>query len=261
MAEVTWPSPEPFGCQGRTPKLRADLPASGLGNHPEVDSCATTADVRMRPERRRPATGPPLHRPHWHPATPAKYGSATIDPHHQSPEPRCASTCPDPSPSSCRAHAAGVSCRVRYDVHDAFPRCKATDLQERGHLSYTCDQPTVSRRDCGLGHGLRRRPKARFGSLRQGCRPVGGDHRQRRHPLPTVRDRHRQPTLGGHERLHQLGQTGRTITVSFGGFPPRQIAVGASTTFDQNFAGYLVPGVHIVHISLYGGDGADIWLR
>ena len=60
---------------------------------------------------------------------------------------------------------------------------------------------------------------------------------------------------------HQFGQTGRTITVSFASFPPRQIAVGASTTFDRDFGSYLAPGVHVLHISLYGGDGADIWLR
>jgi hypothetical protein len=58
----------------------------------------------------------------------------------------------------------------------------------------------------------------------------------------------------------QLGQPGRTITVSFARFPPRQVAVGASTTFDQSFGSYLAPGVHDLHVSLYSGS-AEIWLR
>jgi hypothetical protein len=60
---------------------------------------------------------------------------------------------------------------------------------------------------------------------------------------------------------NQFGQTGRAITVFFAAFPPRQVAVGASTTFDQDLGSYLAPGVHILHISLYGGDGPSIWLR
>lgn len=60
---------------------------------------------------------------------------------------------------------------------------------------------------------------------------------------------------------NQFGQTGKTITVSFAAFPPRQVAVGASTTFDQDFGNYLAPGVHVLHISLYGGEGAELWLR
>jgi len=60
---------------------------------------------------------------------------------------------------------------------------------------------------------------------------------------------------------NQFGQTGRTITVSFASQLPRQVAVGASTTFGQDFGNYLAPGVHVLHISLYGGDGAELWLR
>lgn len=59
---------------------------------------------------------------------------------------------------------------------------------------------------------------------------------------------------------NQLGQTGRTITVSFASFPPRQVPVGGTTTFDQNFGSYLAPGVHDLHITLYSGS-AEIWLR
>jgi len=57
----------------------------------------------------------------------------------------------------------------------------------------------------------------------------------------------------------QFGAAGRTITVSFARFPPRQVAVGATTTFDQNFGSYLAPGVHEVHITPY--YSAEIWLR
>jgi hypothetical protein len=59
---------------------------------------------------------------------------------------------------------------------------------------------------------------------------------------------------------HQFGQTGGTITVSFAGFAPRQVAVGATTTFDQDFGGYLAPGVYHLQISLYSA-AAEIWLR
>jgi hypothetical protein len=59
---------------------------------------------------------------------------------------------------------------------------------------------------------------------------------------------------------NQFGQTGTTITVSFASFPPRQVPVGATTTFDQNFGSYLAPGVHDLHVTLYSGS-AEIWLR
>jgi hypothetical protein len=59
----------------------------------------------------------------------------------------------------------------------------------------------------------------------------------------------------------QLGQKGRAITVSFAGFPRREVAVGASTTFHQDLGRYLAPGVHTLHISLYGDGGPSIWLR
>lgn len=58
----------------------------------------------------------------------------------------------------------------------------------------------------------------------------------------------------------QSGQPGKTITVIFASFPPRQVAVGAATTFDRNFGSYLAPGVHDLHVSLYSGSAA-IWLR
>ena len=54
-------------------------------------------------------------------------------------------------------------------------------------------------------------------------------------------------TVGGTQHLkvvnasNQFGQTGRTITVSYAAFPPRQVAVDASTTFDQDFGNYLAP--------------------
>ena len=59
---------------------------------------------------------------------------------------------------------------------------------------------------------------------------------------------------------NQFGQTGRTITVSFASFPPRRVAVGATTTFDQNFGSFLAPRVHDLHVTLYAGS-AEIWLR
>jgi hypothetical protein len=60
---------------------------------------------------------------------------------------------------------------------------------------------------------------------------------------------------------NQFGQSGKTITVSFAGFSPRQVAVGAATTFDQSFGSYLAPGVHDLHINLYSGSATAIWLR
>jgi hypothetical protein len=58
---------------------------------------------------------------------------------------------------------------------------------------------------------------------------------------------------------NQFGAAGRTITVSFARFPPRQVAIGATTTFDQTFGSYLAPGVHEVHIT--PAYSAEIWLR
>jgi len=57
------------------------------------------------------------------------------------------------------------------------------------------------------------------------------------------------------------GQSGQLVTVTFAGFPPRDIAVGESTSFAMPFSSYLAVGVHEIHISLYGGAGPEVWLR
>jgi hypothetical protein len=54
-----------------------------------------------------------------------------------------------------------------------------------------------------------------------------------------------------------FGQPGRTLTVVFGSFPPRQLAVGQATLFAADFGTYLAPGVHDLRASPYT---AEIWL-
>lgn len=59
----------------------------------------------------------------------------------------------------------------------------------------------------------------------------------------------------------RFGQSGTSVTVTFADFPPRVLRVGDATTFDRPVGDYLAPGVHNVRISLYGGGGAEVWLR
>jgi hypothetical protein len=57
-----------------------------------------------------------------------------------------------------------------------------------------------------------------------------------------------------------FGSPGQTITVRFADFAPRELAIGATTTFERSFGSYLMLGDHFLHISLYGGSGAEIYL-
>lgn len=75
-------------------------------------------------------------------------------------------------------------------------------------------------------------------------------------------------TVTGNQRLRLVNTTNRTAglpptptTVTWAGFPSRDLSPGESTTYDLPFSAYLAPGVHDVHVSLYGGSGPEIWLR
>jgi hypothetical protein len=57
------------------------------------------------------------------------------------------------------------------------------------------------------------------------------------------------------------GQHGRTVTITMAYFPPRVLKVRAATTFHRPVGQYLAPGVHDLHVSLYGGGGPEIWLK
>jgi hypothetical protein len=57
------------------------------------------------------------------------------------------------------------------------------------------------------------------------------------------------------------GQHGKTVTISFAYFSPRVLEVRAATTFHRPVGQYLAPGVHDLHVSLYGGGGPEIWLE
>jgi hypothetical protein len=57
------------------------------------------------------------------------------------------------------------------------------------------------------------------------------------------------------------GQQGKSITIRFAYFPPRVLRVRAATTFHLPVGNYLAPGVHDLHVSLYGGGGPEIWLK
>jgi hypothetical protein len=57
------------------------------------------------------------------------------------------------------------------------------------------------------------------------------------------------------------GEHRKTVTISFAYFSPRVLTVRAATTFHRPVGQYLAPGVHDLHVSLYGGGGPEIWLR
>jgi hypothetical protein len=58
------------------------------------------------------------------------------------------------------------------------------------------------------------------------------------------------------------GTVGRTITVHWANFAPRVLAVGQATTFDRPAGDYLAVGVHRLRVPpLYGGAGAEVWLK
>jgi hypothetical protein len=72
-------------------------------------------------------------------------------------------------------------------------------------------------------------------------------------------------TAGQHLVVHnntgELGQTPRTVTVNWADYATRTLAPGASTTYPLPFGSYLLPGVHRVQTSMYGGSGPEIWLQ
>ncbi|MDX6366225.1 MAG: hypothetical protein QOK30_1301 [Nocardioidaceae bacterium] len=57
------------------------------------------------------------------------------------------------------------------------------------------------------------------------------------------------------------GQQGKSITIRFAYVPPQVLKVRAATTFRLRVGNYLAPGVHDLHVSLYGGGGPEIWLK
>lgn len=59
---------------------------------------------------------------------------------------------------------------------------------------------------------------------------------------------------------NRFGQPGQAITIRFANFPRRVLAVGNGATYDRQFGDYLARGDHFLHLSLYGGGGADICL-
>jgi hypothetical protein len=62
-------------------------------------------------------------------------------------------------------------------------------------------------------------------------------------------------------RTSQYGQPARPVVVRFAGRQPTTLQVGESVTYRKPFGNYLAPGVHSVHMSVFAGGGAEIWLR
>lgn len=58
-----------------------------------------------------------------------------------------------------------------------------------------------------------------------------------------------------------LSGAGKPITVTFADFAPRVVPIGGATLFDRPLGEYIAPGVHSIHISLYGSGGGDVWLK
>lgn len=59
----------------------------------------------------------------------------------------------------------------------------------------------------------------------------------------------------------EMGQSARTVTLRWADYPPRTVSPGALTSYPQPFGNYLMPGVHRLQASVYGQDGAEIWLK
>ncbi|HEY7049272.1 MAG TPA: hypothetical protein VH373_18780 [Jatrophihabitantaceae bacterium] len=60
---------------------------------------------------------------------------------------------------------------------------------------------------------------------------------------------------------NELHQAGSVVTITWADYAPRRLKIGASTSYTQPFGNYLMPGVHRLHISLYGQSGAEVWLQ
>jgi hypothetical protein len=57
------------------------------------------------------------------------------------------------------------------------------------------------------------------------------------------------------------GQRGKSVIIRLALYPPRVVKVRAATTFHRPVGQYLAPGVHDLHVALYGGGGPEIWLK
>ncbi len=62
------------------------------------------------------------------------------------------------------------------------------------------------------------------------------------------------------QRLRLTNGSDRTVDVTIGGVSAA-LRPGETRTIGARFGDYLAPGVHIVHTSLYGGSGPELWLR
>ncbi len=56
-------------------------------------------------------------------------------------------------------------------------------------------------------------------------------------------------------------QAARLVTVSFADRPLVTLAVGEAVLYSGTFGTYLAPGVHDIHLSVFGGGGAEVYLR
>jgi hypothetical protein len=59
----------------------------------------------------------------------------------------------------------------------------------------------------------------------------------------------------------EMGQHARTVTLHWADYAPRTLAPDVLTSYPQPFGSYLMPGVHRLEASIYGGSGAEIWLQ
>jgi hypothetical protein len=60
----------------------------------------------------------------------------------------------------------------------------------------------------------------------------------------------------------QPGQLGVSVTITWANLGPQRVDAGETLTFPAPFASYLGRGVHILHVSLYVGDGgAEVWFK
>jgi hypothetical protein len=60
---------------------------------------------------------------------------------------------------------------------------------------------------------------------------------------------------------NRAGSPGEVVTLRWPPFAERQLAIGASTTYDRPLGDYLAPGVHRLDSNLYAGSGPEIWLK
>lgn len=58
-----------------------------------------------------------------------------------------------------------------------------------------------------------------------------------------------------------FNQPARLVTVKFADRPQVTLTVGEAVLYSETFGAYLAPGAHDIHLSVFSGGGAQVYLR